>query len=138
MTIDDRYDRVVRLYEEGEFALAADLARHFLQESPDDGRLLEVYGAACCNLKDFDAATEALEAATALVPLRPMAQFALATCYVLKDEPDLAAMMYEHLAGVVRCTGMLSAIATRLGALGRYESGLEVCLKIKDIDPAHH
>jgi Flp pilus assembly protein TadD len=138
MILDNRRDQVVRLYEDGEFALAADLARHFLRETPDDGRLLEIYGAACCNLKAYDAAQDALETATMLVPLHPLAQFALATCYVIADKPDLAAMMFEHLVGVVRCTSMLSAIATRLGGLGRYESALEVCLKIKRIDPAHH
>lgn len=136
--MDDRRDRVVSLYERGQFAEAAQLALRFLDETPDDGRLLEVYGAACCNLRRFDEARPALEHASALVPLHPLAQYALATCYVLEGRHDVAGAMYEYLATRVRDTGVLSAVATRLGAMGRYQPALEVCLKIQDLDPGHH
>jgi len=138
MTFDDRYNRVVQVYDEGEYALAVNLARQYLQESPDDGRLWQICGTACWNLKDFDGALEALEEATALVPLHPLAQLALAACYVRKDKQDLACVIYEHLGEIVASTEMLSAIATRLGAMGRYEAALRVCCKIKDLDPSHH
>jgi Flp pilus assembly protein TadD len=135
---DDHYHRVVQLYDEGEYALAADLARHHLQESPEDGRLWQIYGTACWNRRDFDSALEALEQATALVPLHPLAQLALAACYVCKGEQDLACVIYEHLGENVAGTEMLSTVAARLGALGRHEGALRVCCKITDLDPSHH
>ncbi|MFQ3593688.1 MAG: hypothetical protein SNJ82_10975 [Gemmataceae bacterium] len=49
-----------------------------------------------------------------------------------------APRLLEHGGEAVRRKGMLSAIASRLGRLGRYESTLQVCLKIKDIDTSHH
>jgi Flp pilus assembly protein TadD len=138
MTFDDHYNRVVQLYDEGEYALAADLARQHLQGSPEDGRLWQIYGTACWNLRDFDSALEALEQANALIPLHPLAQFALAACYVHKGKQDLACVIYEHLGENVAGTEMLAAIAARLGVLGRYEAALRVCCKIKELDPSHH
>ncbi len=138
MTSDDHYDRVVELYDEGEFAEAADQARDYLRESPDHGGLWQLYGTALCSLRDYPAACDALERASALVPLHPLAQYALATCYFQMDLPDLACVIYEHLARTVVNTGMLSAMAARLGALGRHEAALEVCRRITGLDPAHH
>ncbi|MCI0464082.1 MAG: tetratricopeptide repeat protein [Gemmataceae bacterium] len=138
MVCDEPYERAVQLYDAGRYAEAADLARQALQESPDDGRLWQLYGTARCHVQDFAAAREALEHASALVPLHPLAQYALATCYFRMDQPDLACVIYEHLAETVVNTGMLSALSARLGALDKYASALKICRRITDLDPTHH
>jgi tetratricopeptide (TPR) repeat protein len=138
MVGDEIYERAVQLYDAGQYAEAADLARQALQESPDDGRLWQLYGTARCNLQDFDSAREALENASALIALHPLAQYALATCYHRMGQPDLARVTYEHLAEAVVNTGLLSALAARLGALDESAAALKVCRRITDLDPAHH
>ena len=138
MTTNEGCARVIELYDEGEYGLAVVLARQLLQDAPEDGRLLEAYGVACCAVKDFAAGRDALEQAELLVPLRPAAQFALATCLALDADHDLAALIYEHLGTTVRATNLLASVASRLGALGRYESALEVCQRINRLDPNHH
>jgi Flp pilus assembly protein TadD len=127
MVGDEIYERAVQLYDAGQYAEAADLARQALQESPDDGRLWQLYGTARCNLQDFDSAREALENASALIAL-----------YHRMGQPDLARVTYEHLAEAVVNTGLLSALAARLGALDESAAALKVCRRITDLDPAHH
>lgn len=138
MICDEPYQRAVQLYDAGQYAEAAAVARQGLQESPDDGHLWQLYGTARCNVQDFATAREALETASVLVPLHPLAQYALAICYYRMDQPDLACVIYEHLAEALLSTGMLSAWAARLGCLGRYKAALKVCRRITDLDPAHH
>jgi tetratricopeptide (TPR) repeat protein len=138
MTADDAYEQVVALYDEGRYAEAAGRARQALAESPDDGRIWQIYGATLCNQKEYGEAREALERASVLVPLHPLAQYALGACYARLGQPDLAAVMYEHLAGVVGNTRLLASLAARLGALDRTASALNVCRRIVSLDPMHH
>ncbi|HTU92643.1 MAG TPA: hypothetical protein VMF69_21355 [Gemmataceae bacterium] len=138
MAFHDLYHRAIQLYNEGEYALTVDLARQHLQETPDDGRFWELCGMARWQLKDFAAALEALEEASVWTPLHPQTQYVLAACYVWADLPDLAVILYEHLGEIVANTGVLAAVATRLGALGRHESALGVCRRITVLDPSHH
>lgn len=138
MTADQHYERAVRLFNDGKYTEAADYAWRCLEESPDDGRLWQLYGTARCHLEDFATGREALERASALVPLHPLAQYALATCYFQMDQPDLACVIYEHLAEAVLSTDMLSAVVARLGALDKYELALKVCRRITDLDRSHH
>lgn len=138
MNCEEPYERAVRLYDAGRYAEAADVAWQSLQEFPNDGQLWQLYGTSRCNVQDFAAAREALETACVLVPLHPLAQYALATCYHRMGQPDLACVIYEHLAETVLSTGMLSALAARLGALDHYRSALKVCRRITELDPTHH
>ncbi len=123
---------------EGQFALAANQARRLLHDRPDDGALWQLYGTASFSLGDCDTALSALEHASALIPLHQQGQLALASCYCLKGKRDVAALMFKFLAEKAHDTQLLSWIATRLGGLARYESALQVCHKIKQIDPNHH
>ena len=113
MTSADRPAPVVRLCQQGEYARAACLARRHLLGSPDDGRLLEVYGIASWHAGDPDSALEALEKATALVPLNPPAQLALACCY----GPWFASFtetLENYNPGLIATGSSLYGFATRL------------------------
>jgi Flp pilus assembly protein TadD len=134
----DPYERIVRLFDDGEFALAAEVARHFLDLSPEDGRLWQLFGTACCNLNDFAAGLDALETASSLTPLHPLAQLALATCYARLGKHELATMMFEHLGEATEEPKLLARVARCLGALGRDAAALAVCRKLTRIDPANH
>jgi tetratricopeptide (TPR) repeat protein len=128
----------VQLYEEARFEEAAALAKQALDESPDNGRLWEIYGTARCQLEDFEVACDALETASVLVALHPVAQVALAACYVRANRTELACLIYRHLAVTVTNTGLLSKVAARLGALEKHSAALKVCRRIVDLDSGHH
>lgn len=138
MAFHDYYHRVVQLYNEKEYALAVDLARQFLQVAPDDGQLWQLCGTACWRLNDFAGALEALEEASVLTPLHPLAQYALAACYVWADLPDLAGVIYEHLGDTVEDASLLAMVAKSFGTLGQHEAALHVCRRIVALDPTYH
>jgi tetratricopeptide (TPR) repeat protein len=131
-------ETVIQLYSDGSFMEAANLAWQALQERPDDGHLWQLYGTAQCNLQNFKIARDALETANTLVPLHPLAQYALAICYHRLDQPDLACVIYEHLAKHVAGIEMLCRLAARLGDLDKNSAALHVCRKITKLDPARH
>ncbi len=137
MAADNPFLAAVRLFDAGRFAEAADYARDRLRELPDDGNLMQVYGTACCRLGNHAEAREALERASALVPLHPLARCALADAYARAGPEDLAALLYEFLGEREESSAMWPATAARLGALGRYESALEVCRRIVEREPNH-
>ena len=128
----------VQLYEESRFEEATAVAREAIEESPDNGRLWELYGTARCRLQDFEVACEALETASVLVPLHPLAQYALAACHAHANRTELACLIYEHLGESVTETRLLSLVAVRLGALNEHSAALKVCRRIVDLDPRHH
>jgi tetratricopeptide (TPR) repeat protein len=138
MRIRDYYWSVVKLLDKGEYALAADLADLFLETDPENGWLWQIYGTASYHLQAFDSAVEALETACSMIPLHPLAQYALAACYSRKGKKELASLMYEHLGEITSDARMLASVARCLGALGRNESALEVCRKIVHLNPSYH
>ncbi len=138
MSRKDLHQRIVRLFDKGEFALAADVAKQFLSVDPDDGWLWQIHGTACFHMQAFDFALPSLERASSLVPLHPLAQYALAACYALAEKPDLASLIYEHLGEISRDEAMLAAVAQRLGALDHNESALQVCRRIIRLNANYH
>jgi tetratricopeptide (TPR) repeat protein len=114
-------------------------ARVGLAVDEDDGQLWQLLGVALWSRGERDPAREALESASVLVPLCPLATCALADCYYRlgKVEPARACLM--HLARPGRCpVELLPRVASGLGAIGEDAVALEVCRRIVDHDPAHH
>ncbi len=137
-TPSDFFGLAVTYFDQRRYAEAADLAGTGLSEYPEDARLLQLYGTARCNMGDYAAACDALEQATVLVPLHPLAQYALATSYFRLEQIDLACVIYEHLAKTVASTSLLSLLAVRFGEMERHSDALKVCERITDLDPRHH
>lgn len=139
MTADDSFARAVELYDGQRFAEAADFAWQCLRVLPDEGRLWQLYGTCRCNLKDYAAAREALEQASALVPLHPLARIALARSYAHLGQEELARTIYEYLVEGGSCpTGLLPAVAVDLNRLGEYRLALKACETLTERDPSHH
>lgn len=99
-TSADCCQRVKALHNQGQFEAAAHVAAAALGEHPNDARLWELLGIACHAMKDFEAATRALETATMLAPLSLSAQVALAGCYLVSGHDEVARSMYEYLVSV--------------------------------------
>jgi tetratricopeptide (TPR) repeat protein len=133
------YQAVVQLYDAGCYAEAAAAASEALREFPDDGHLWQLYGTARCSLNDYPAAREALELASVLVPLHPLARIALARSYARLGQEELALTIYEYLVEAGSCpTGLLPTVAVDLNGLGEYRLALKACETLTDRDPAHH
>lgn len=138
MSSADYYQRAMSLYDERRFAEAADCAAQGLDHDPDNGGLWQLFGTARCNPQDFAGACDALERTSLLVPLHPLAHYALASCYHRLGQIDLAALIYTYLAESVASTALLAALTARLGEMARSHDALKVCERITDIDPGHH
>lgn len=121
-------DRIKSLHNQGQFEAAARIAAAALRERPNDAQLWELLGIACHAMRDFAAATRALETATMLAPLSLPAQVALAGCYLVSGHGDVARSMYQHLAAVRDrlSVQLLPMVASGLSRLNELHLALEV------------
>lgn len=110
-----------------------------LRVDPDRSELHELLGLALYELEDLGPAVHHLESASALAPLSPVGQLALADLYVGFGLVLAATAVYEFLAEPDRCpTPLLADVARGLGRLGRYEAALQVCHQITARRPGYH
>jgi len=100
-----------------------------LQDLPDSARLWELKGAALHALNQFPPARDALEQATTLAPLSASGQLVLADCYHRLGSTGAADCMYDFLVGCAGRlpVGLLSKLASNLGARGRFQQAVNVC-----------
>ena len=122
------YEHVKKLHNQGSFEAAAEAAATALRKRPHDAPLWELLGIACHAMKDFAAATQALETATMLAPLTLPAQVALAGCYLVSGHPEVARSMYQHLAAARSRLNLplLPMVAAGLSRLNELHLALEV------------
>jgi tetratricopeptide (TPR) repeat protein len=120
--------RGLALYQQSEFSGADETARAALVEFPDDGPLWQLHGMARSQMGDWAAALAALETASLLIPLDPVAECNLADCYYKAGKTDLARQMYRHLATSGRYPAeSLLMLAARLGNVGDNAQALKLC-----------
>jgi Flp pilus assembly protein TadD len=132
-------DAALGHFRDGEFDKAVHACRWGLTVYPDDGRLWEVRGLSHWMRGDLASALRALETASVLVPLDPLAQLALAAAYAWADKPDLARTVYRHLAGLPGFpVPLLPRLAAGLGRVGEYAAALLVCEEIVEVRPDYH
>lgn len=129
-------DRVLALRDRGEFHAAIDLAEMILDADPDDGRTWELKGLLHDRVGDFDAARRALEQATSLVPLQPLARCVLAERYARSGPTDLAEEIFLDVARTGAASpALLLRVAAELHGLGRTASAVEACRRSAALDP---
>jgi tetratricopeptide (TPR) repeat protein len=140
MMARDVYFRAARQrFDEGDFAGAAELCRDALRDRPDDGDLWQLCGAACWELGLVEDAREALETASCLKPLSPLAQCALAELYTQTNQVESARAICANLAGRDDCpVPLMPRVAKGLGRLGEYGLALGVCERLVALRPGHH
>ncbi|MBA4191284.1 MAG: hypothetical protein C0467_25155 [Planctomycetaceae bacterium] len=133
------FDTALGHFHDGEFDEAVHTCRWGLTVYPDAGRLWEVCGLSLWMRGDLGSALHALEKASVLVPLAPLAQFALAAAYAWADKPDLARTVYRYLAQLpVFPVPLLPRLAAGAGRVGEYAVALLVCEKIVELRPGYH
>jgi len=133
------FARGAALLQQRQFAEAEQQARRGLVNHPDDGRLWQVSGVACWAMSQFGRARQALETASCLRPLFPLARIALAECYVRFGLTESARYIYEFLAEGDHCpVGLLAKVAAGLGRIGDDQRALQVCRKLARLEPKHH
>ncbi|SFH69675.1 tetratricopeptide repeat protein [Planctomicrobium piriforme] len=121
---------VSTLRSQGLCASALELAFLSLQDDGDQGRLWELAGLLHADLGDFDAARQALETASSLVPLEPEGRFTLAKCYAANGQADLAREMYWSLLEWNETPqDLLLKIASHFDCLGRPDLSVHACRK---------
>ena len=126
-------------FHQHQFAEANERARLGLEQFPEDGLLWQLHGNACWFLRDYETARSALETASALVPLQPLARCALAGSYAHTGEPLFAKETYVELLQDERCpAALLPRIAVGLGQLGEWWLALQTCRKLARLQPNHH
>lgn len=139
MSRESFFERGVACLQGHDFHQANQIACEGLAENPDNGPLWQICGIAQWAGKDYEAARDALEQATILTPLFPMAQCALADCYRHLDLPESARVIYQHLAQQGNCpTDLMPRVASGLGALGEHELALQTCRTLVSLRPCHH
>ncbi|MGL4462178.1 MAG: tetratricopeptide repeat protein [Planctomycetia bacterium] len=82
------FDAAFERFCEGDHAEATRICCEGLKKHPDAGRLWELHGLSSWRKGLTTAALSALEHATALVPLTPLAQVALAALYLGLNKED--------------------------------------------------
>lgn len=126
-------------FDEGDFARAVELCRDALRARPDDGDLWQLCGAAYWELGLVEDAQEALETASCLKPLNPLAQCALAEVYTRTNQVESAKAICANLAGRDDCpVPLMPRVARGLGRLGEYRLALTVCERLVALRPCHH
>lgn len=133
------YDQGVCCLEHSHFCRAEAIATQGLAEHPDHGQLWQLLGVARWARKEYINACEALEMATMLTPLQPLAQCALAECYLELEQTEAARTILFHLADYENdFPEILSKVARGLGRLNEHELALDVCKKITAFAPTYH
>jgi tetratricopeptide (TPR) repeat protein len=140
MTARDVYLQAARQrFDEGDFATAAGLCRDALRDRPDDGDLWQLCGTAYWELGLAEDAQEALETASCLKPLSPIAQCALAEVYTRANQVESAKAICANLAQRDDCpVPLMPRVARGLGRLGEHSLALQVCERIVALRPFHH
>lgn len=139
MPADDYYARCVSLYEQDQLTEADDLARDGLSHYPVDGRLWQVHGVTRWRRQDLEAARSALETASCLVPLLPVAQCALAGSYARLGQAEAALTIYRFLVDEdgICPTGLLELVAAGLCGLHAYDVALRAYERLTAAAPQH-
>jgi len=120
--------QVSALLREGAYDQALVVVSRALSSARKNGRLWEQLGVVHFVRQEFNSARDALENATTLVPLSPLAQLYLAECYVASGAKESARAIGHHLAFLPDVKESLFArLTTLLGKLGDCESALHVC-----------
>jgi tetratricopeptide (TPR) repeat protein len=140
MTLAGTFLRAARdHFDQGQFDLTVELCREGLRLTPDDAGLWQLCGAALYELGLVDDAREALETASCLAPLGPLAQCTLADIYVRSRQFESARAICTHLAGRDDCpVPLLPRVARGLGRLGEFGLALAVCERLAALRPTHH
>jgi tetratricopeptide (TPR) repeat protein len=126
-------------FDEGDFAGAAELCRDALRDQPDDGDLWQLCGTAYWELGLVEDAQEALETASCLKPLSPLAQCALAEVYTRTNQVESARAICANLAERDDCpVPLMPRVAKGLGRLGEHGLALRVCERLVAVRPGHH
>lgn len=122
-------DKFSRLIAEGEFDAAIAEIRAELEQDPDNGDLFELLGMTLHVCGQMDQAMSAFESATALVPLAPNAQIALAECYVARGLFKSATAIFDHLLLMMTHThpNLLPEIVKGYSRMGKNDRALEAC-----------
>ncbi len=138
-TADCRLAHCVALYQGRDLAAAEDALRQLLPEFPDDGRFWQLYGIIRWQRGDLKTARFALETASCLRPLAPLARCALAHAYLHLGPIEVARFLYLSLAEDERTpTALLPKVATGLGCLREEDAALQVCVRLARCEPRHH
>lgn len=125
--------------DEGDCAAALWLARDGLRRDAYHPGLLQVYGLAAHHLGDRPAALNALETASLVAPLDPLARLALADLYLRSGRRRTAAATLRFLAEPGRCpTPLLADLARLLGAFGAHRVAFKVCRRLARLRPWYH
>jgi tetratricopeptide (TPR) repeat protein len=132
-------ERLMDLANRGHFEAAIDAAREELRLDPEAGPLWKMLGLLLYRTGDSAAACEALEEASALVPLDHACQVALGVSYARAGQPKAARLIFLALAGDETVPdSALPAVAAGLGGLGEYAAALEICRELMRRDPDCH
>ncbi|MDY3563354.1 hypothetical protein R5W23_004856 [Gemmata sp. JC673] len=140
---DCLYRIAAERFDEGEFANALRAAHDGLRRDRYHPGLLQVYGLASFRLGNPPVALEALETASAVGPLDPLARLALAELHLLGGWRRSAAAALRFLAEPGRCpTPLLADLARLCGALGAHRAAFKVCRRLARLrswyHPAHY
>jgi len=138
-TADEFLARGLRLHKCNQLMEADACLEEGIGQYPDDGRLWQLWGIARWLQRDFATALEALETAHGLVPLSPLAQCALADCYLCHGKTARAAALFRLLAADRKCPlSLIGFIASALATLGDHRRALRLFRRLVAHDASDH
>jgi tetratricopeptide (TPR) repeat protein len=123
-------ERATLLLEQEEYAGVLRVLHDAQEQLCDNGHAWQLRGLAHFALGDYERAVDALEHASMLIPLTTLAQTRLAACYLHVRRPQVAAVIYRHLAQVeMLAEELVECIADGLIRVRDYQSALQFCLE---------
>ena len=118
------------LFARGEYSGVLRVLHDAREQLCDNGDAWQLRGLANYALGDHQQAVNALEHASLLIPLTALAQSRLAACYLFVRRPQLAAVIYQHLAKMEMLSEeLVQCIADGLVKVRDYRTALSFCLE---------
>lgn len=126
----------VHQFRQGEHATALELIEQILLDDPDAGKAWELKGLILRSSGEWATACEALEQATMLTPLQPIARCVLAECHAGLGRRSLAIEMLQMLLeDLFTPTPLLLRVASGLDQLGQPTFALAACREASRREP---
>lgn len=135
---DGQFERAAHAYQSGRLDEALTILADALDRSPDDGRMWELCGLIHRDQQETELSVDALERASLLVPLKPLAGICLAEGYAKLEKTELARDLFVQQLELPRIeVESILHIAVGLDECGFPGLAMKACRQAQRMDPNH-
>ena len=122
-------DQAQEAFDREDYSTTVHLLNGWNEPDQFHGDICQLRGLAHYLLGDNERALPSLETATMLIPLSPIAQCAMADCYIRTRKRDIAIVIYEHLSTIEQLPERVAELVAKgLSKVGHQTAALNFCL----------